>query len=78
VILILVERFLYFLLPCIGSERYRLQQILHVLGLQNSESINQSLFGTVGYRKILLFNLLQIEHLLDAVADNAGGSFESS
>lgn len=77
-ILVLVERFLYFLLPCIGSERSRLQLILQFLGLQNSESLNQSLFGTVGYRKILLFNLLQVEHFLDAVADNTGGSFESS
>jgi hypothetical protein len=78
VILILVEGFLYFLLPCIGSERSRLHLILQFLGLQNSESLNQSLFGTVGYRKILLFDLLQVEHLLDAVADNTGGSFESS
>jgi hypothetical protein len=40
--------------------------------------IIQSLFNTVGYRWVLFFNLLQIEHLLYSVGYDSSGSLECS
>lgn len=76
VVLIHTENFLNFGFPGNWIERARLKLILKFLNAQDSESFNEGLLATLGYRRVLLLNLLAVENFREAITDNLNSGFE--
>ena len=66
-VLVHTEDLLKLLLPGFSVDCARLELVFELLGAQNAERLHKGLLGAIGDGRILLFHLLGVEHLVDAV-----------
>ena len=66
-VLVHIEHFLKLLFPAIWVDGAGLELIFDFLGSKDAQGLNKGLFGALGHRRVLFFDLLGVENLLQAI-----------